>query len=333
LTGGAGVWEAGATSNRLVIFSDEPPADPLLSGAAFAAAAALNTQVTQPLSPRFDYATDLALLPVDNTVNVVALPVVIGNNQRAKDAAEEIAKATGGKVFTAQNAAEAAQAVIEAVNTGPVISSPEPIIEPAPNLGTLASSKSSNLRAGIEAIQSSAKNVVVGDSSSNSLLGTPQSDFIRALDGLDSITGLDGNDYINGNSGNDSINGGGGTDVARGGGGNDFVNGNAGNDFVFGDSGDDIVRGGKGDDIINGNSGNDRMFGDLGADCFILSKGNDVIEDFSFSEGDVIAILQGQAFSLSESSEGLIVSRGSSTTTLLGVDINQFTSFNPIQLI
>jgi Ca2+-binding RTX toxin-like protein len=336
LDGSAGIWEAGAISNRLIIFSDEPPADPGLQAAAFAAAAALNAQVTQPLSPLFDYETDLPILPDDYTVSVAVLPVVIGSDPAALAAAEAIAKVTGGKVFTAANAAEAAQAVLDAVNTAPVIPGPGggPSTSESPTAqGIEAGELAGNIRAAIESIRNNALNLVTGSDSASTHEGTPLNDFIKAFGGGDLITGLGGNDFINGNAGTDNISSGEGDDVARGGADNDFANGNAGNDFLFGDLGNDILRGGKGNDVLNGNAGDDRLFGDAGSDLFILSAGNDVIEDFRFSEGDLIAIVQGQSFSLSQGEDGLVITRQFGNTTLLGVDINQFNSVNPIQLI
>ncbi|MFM9266486.1 calcium-binding protein [Tychonema sp. BBK16] len=143
---------------------------------------------------------------------------------------------------------------------------------------------------------------------------------VWGLDGNDTIAGSsDSNERLLGNNGNDVIAGGAGNDIIYGGKDNDILDGNenndvvrgdAGNDIIFGGPGNDLLRGGQGDDDLDGNEGNDFLAGDRGidvltggpgADIFLVRTNDeglginqaDVITDFSFDEGDRIALPDG----------------------------------------
>ena len=79
---------------------------------------------------------------------------------------------------------------------------------------------------------------------------------------------------------------------------------------------------------------NDILIGDVGADQFRLSKGVDVIQDFSFVQGDVVGIVTGQAFSITQSGADIVIIReGLGNTTLLNVSLQAFQAANPIVLL
>ncbi|MCT0223725.1 choice-of-anchor I domain-containing protein [Synechococcus sp. CS-1328] len=165
--------------------------------------------------------------------------------------------------------------------------------------------------------------------------GTGGNDFVSAGGGNDAVNGGAGDDDLRGNGGDDRLEGGEGNDFQRGGQGRDSVNGGFGNDQLLGDRGSDSVTGGEGNDILNGNGGDDILFGGAGADQFRLSPGNDVIADFSFAEGDTLAMIAGQSFSLGQDAGGntLVVRDGFGTTTLLGISLLDFQALSPSPLV
>ncbi|WP_191964788.1 esterase-like activity of phytase family protein [Synechococcus sp. RSCCF101] len=177
-------------------------------------------------------------------------------------------------------------------------------------------------------------NSIVAGSGDDTIAGGVESSFLGGGAGNDAITGGGSDDDIRGNSGDDNLDGGGGNDFVRGGQGRDVVTGNSGDDQLLGDLGSDSVIGGDGDDILNGNVGADSLTGGAGADQFRLSKGNDVITDFSFAEGDLIAIVSGQEFRLNQVGSDLeIIRDGFGTTTLLDVSLAAFEAANPITFL
>jgi hypothetical protein len=85
---------------------------------------------------------------------------------------------------------------------------------------------------------------------------------------------------------------------------NDYLYGGNGDDYIVGNLGDDILVGGAGNDNLVGYGGGayeyDELIGGSGADLFILGSspygsyyvgaGYAVIQDFSWQEGDYIAV-------------------------------------------
>jgi Ca2+-binding RTX toxin-like protein len=156
---------------------------------------------------------------------------------------------------------------------------------------------------------------------------------VRGLGGDDTLFGSSdndrffgnmGNDILVGDSGNDDLRGGQGSDELIGDDGNDSLFGNLGSDTIQGNNGNDFLRGGQANDTILGGNGDDILYGDLGADSliggfgadifvlnseFIISPLNaDYIADYTFSEGDRIALPPTVTFS-----EVLILPGGSTT--------------------
>lgn len=117
--------------------------------------------------------------------------------------------------------------------------------------------------------------------------------------GADTLTGYVGRDTLSGHDGDDSLSGGGGDDLMYGGDGGDTLAGNGGGDLLNGGAGDDTLNGGNGSDVLNGGLGNDTLIGGHHADKFVFNDNDatsrDVITDYSQSQGDVIAISDGEA--------------------------------------
>jgi len=194
-----------------------------------------------------------------------------------------------------------------------------------------------------------------GDVQANSLNGGDGADFIDGGDGNDTLLGEAGDDIvwgglgqdyviggggfdqINGNVGNDTAYGGEGgdwvvggkdNDVLHGENGADVVNGNLGDDTCYGGADADWVRGGQGDDVLDGGAGNDWLSGDrgndavtggAGADTFYFFAGSavDRVADFSSAAGDRVLLDPGQAYTLSYTAEGAVVSLGAGDQIIL----------------
>jgi Ca2+-binding RTX toxin-like protein len=163
---------------------------------------------------------------------------------------------------------------------------------------------------------------------SDATLGTPGDDRLtapadsvtHALEGDDTILGQDGGatilaglgddivfagsgaDSVLGGLGRDALHLGAGDDHGEGGTGDDLLVGNAGNDTLAGNYGADTLIGGPGDDFLNPGHGEDQVRGGAGADRFWSngwavgfdhSAGTDWIADYSYAEGDVLALALG----------------------------------------
>ena len=78
---------------------------------------------------------------------------------------------------------------------------------------------------------------------------------------------------------------------AIGGQGSDSLIGNQTDNKLIGHQGDDFISGGPGNDTFIGGSGHDTLQGGQGADMFIIKHGDhDLILDFSFRQGDQLAL-------------------------------------------
>ena len=198
------------------------------------------------------------------------------------------------------------------------------------------------------AIGGSGNDSILGNSANNALIGGAGNDYIRGLDGDDLVYGGDGNDDVNGNQGQDIVHGDAGADTVRGGQGNDsvfgddgddgHVNGNIGddtvsggngNDTVFGGQGNDILHGDAGDDSLSGDLGNDTLYGDAGADRFTIRAGGGVdwVADFKSSEGDVIQLDHGTAYTVTSlQGQAAILLTDGSELALAGISSASFNS-------
>ncbi|MGO1119418.1 MJ1477/TM1410 family putative glycoside hydrolase [Rhodovibrionaceae bacterium A322] len=180
-------------------------------------------------------------------------------------------------------------------------------------------------------------NTLRGGGGQDSLFGQGGNDQLFGQDYQDFLQGNAGDDYLQGNRGDDTLRGGADDDTLRGGQDDDFVKGDKGSDLVQGDKGSDFVRGGKETDTLRGGQGNDSLYGDKGddtlfgdkgdddlyggseADLFVFrsSDGHDRILDFNVDEGDRLLLRDGQAFSSSQSAEGVVLTFEDGSSLLL----------------
>lgn len=258
LKGGAGPWLPDMTANRVIVFSDEPAADPGLRPQVLAAANTLSVGLERPLGPSpannggggplFDIVDD-PYVPTFPDSSAQILSVLVGSDPAAQRDFEELAQGTGGEVFTAADSSE----VVEAL---------------------------------LSAIAGTSGNRIDGTEGNDRLVGTGERDIIDGLGGDDrlfgrggddDIFGGDGDDTIKGEAGNDLLEGGGGSDHIEGGTGDDEIDGGDGKDSLFGGAGDDTIDGGRGDDTILGGAGADTLSGDVGNDFIVGGAGHNVI--------------------------------------------------------
>lgn len=117
--------------------------------------------------------------------------------------------------------------------------------------------------AGVDTVQASANNVVIGLTGMNSIEVFSSGGFSNVTVG--GTTGHDTLDFtgktfvgsivLNGLAGNDTITGSEGADVIKGDAGTDTLNGGAGNDILDGGADVDVLNGGAGDDVMLMSSG------------------------------------------------------------------------------
>jgi len=168
------------------------------------------------------------------------------------------------------------------------------------------------------------------------LFGNQGQDTVGGGDGADTLYGGQDHDTVFGNKGMDAVFGDRGDDLVHGGQDDDTLFGNQGTDILFGDLGDDLLHGGQGNDSLHGGAGADTLSGDLGddtleggadADVFQVhaGAGNDRISDFDAAAGDRLSITDGTPWSVEAGADGAVLTIGSATVTLSGVDANSIT--------
>ena len=174
----------------------------------------------------------------------------------------------------------------------------------------------------------SGNDVVDGDGGADFISGNEGNDTIRGGADFDQINGNMGDDIVYGGEGGDWVVGGKDNDLLYGDNGADVVYGNLGNDTCYGGADADWVRGGQGDDVIDGGAGDDWMAGDRGNDTvsggagadtfyFFVGAAIDRVTDFSSAAGDRVLLDAGQAYTLSYTAEGAIISLGGEDQMLL----------------
>ncbi|EEE46366.2 glycoside hydrolase family protein [Roseibium alexandrii] len=112
LRGDIGSWRTG--TNKIIVFTDEPAADPELRDDVITLANDLGVQIPQ------QQALPIDLAPAANDGSVVSvqiLPVLIGGGSSARSDLEELASRTGGQLFQSTNAAESAAVLIGAIQS------------------------------------------------------------------------------------------------------------------------------------------------------------------------------------------------------------------------
>ncbi|MGY0794576.1 beta strand repeat-containing protein [Azospirillum argentinense] len=162
--------------------------------------------------------------------------------------------------------------------------------------------------------------------------GSVGSDTVTAANASSAVEliGGDGDDSLTGGAYADSLRGDNGNDWLDGGDGDDTLSGGNGNDWLCGGSGNDTLSGGSGNDTLVGGFGDDSLVGGSGADLFVFSNGggNDILRDFNAGQGDLIALAEGQTYTLAADMGGnaRIVFGASDTVTLVGVQITAVSS-------
>ena len=158
LNGSAGEWRSDASARRIILFGDAPPNDTALRSQVLSLAA--NVGVSTPTSPStfasasaFSFAplsiagdietsrvseglamTTFAIETFDTEGSTITVPVeiftvLIGNNYATRTDFESLATATGGQAFTAANASEVVDTLIEAIKTPTVVNNAPVAIE------------------------------------------------------------------------------------------------------------------------------------------------------------------------------------------------------------
>jgi Ca2+-binding RTX toxin-like protein len=173
-----------------------------------------------------------------------------------------------------------------------------------------------------------------GGRGDDSLMGGGGDDYVSGGSGDDAISGGIGDDYLDGGEGDDSMAGGSGADTMEGGSGDDYMKGGSGSDvmdggegddMLFGGHGNDTIDGGAGDDVLDGGAGDDVLTGGQGADTFAFTSnsGDDVVTDFT--PGQDRLFFEGASspddLEVTRTDEGTVISFGSATVTLQGVEI------------
>ncbi|HEX6977706.1 MAG TPA: CHRD domain-containing protein [Alphaproteobacteria bacterium] len=100
-----------------------------------------------------------------------------------------------------------------------------------------------------------------------------------------------------------------------------IVAGTTGNDSLPGLGGDDVLVGLAGDDRLDGGAGNDVLTGSDGVDVFAFTGqdfGADTITDFE--DGTDKILLSGAANAIEDSSNGAVVTFGTGTVLIVGVN-------------
>ncbi|GJE19367.1 calcium-binding protein [Methylobacterium marchantiae] len=165
-----------------------------------------------------------------------------------------------------------------------------------------------------------------GGVSDDSLSGGDGNDELGGGTGDDILVGSGGNDTLFGEDGNDRLNGGTGDDIFIGGAGNDELGGDVGNDVLVGNGGMDSLFGEAGNDTLDGGAGNDILLGGSGADQFNfgVDSGTDIITDFSFADGDRLALF-GQSYVAQQDEFGnaSLALSGGGLVTLAGITPQQ----------
>lgn len=139
LTGGLGPWGDGA--NKLVVFSDEPAADPELRAMVLEKAKNLNANLPGQ-EQNFELAASgsLAEFPQASSevgASVQIFPVLIGSSSSARSDFAELSEQTGGQLFQALDAIQAANVLISAIQSSEAATQEDDFFELTPGISQL----------------------------------------------------------------------------------------------------------------------------------------------------------------------------------------------------
>jgi hypothetical protein len=145
LSGSLGDWRDEATTRRIVLFGDAPPKDDYLADQVRSLAADLGTDIsvgaiaTSPLtatSSVYRTTVDVALGDAAAASSAAAVPVeiftvVVGSSSAARSSFGEIAAENAGRAFTAADASEVVEVILEAVRSPPIVADGDPLFDGA----------------------------------------------------------------------------------------------------------------------------------------------------------------------------------------------------------
>ena len=317
LNGGMGSWRADAEVHRLIVFSDEPPADPELAGQVSTlsrnVSAVIENQLplTQKIMPSVtqSFALQQAVTAAGETITiqVEVFTVAIGNYTPALAALEQIALDNNGQFFTAATANDLVAALLSAItapptdtNTAPELIAPldDILVAPKGHILVDVSGNFSDSDAGdvltftAEGLPSWASidpvtGVVTGTHTFGAMAAKHNNyesfdvTIIATDQDSESVSGQLSINVDNftkiGTSSENLINSGNTKNVVHGLAGNDNISGGNGKDRLYGGAGDDFLQGGKGKDVLIGGRGDDTLLGGLSKDILNGGLGNDTL--------------------------------------------------------
>ena len=322
LNGGAGEWRSGASARRIILFGDAPPNDTALRSQVLSLAA--NVGVSTPTSPStfasasaFRFAplsiagdirtsrvsdglamTTFAIETLDAEGSTTEVPVeiftvLIGYDSTTRADFESLATSTGGKAFTAANASEVVDALIEAIKTPTVVNNAPVAIE-----DTFVTDEDISLTLDVLINDSDLDGDILTISEINGVSAEVGTEL--TLDSGASLTlNIDGTlsydpgtafaELNGGETSTDSFNytiddGKEGVAVATVtidlNGIDDAVDllGTKKDDHLFGGNNHDYLYGDKGKDFLEGRERNDTLIGGYGADTLYGGSGNDYLD-------------------------------------------------------
>lgn len=324
MNGNAGAFRLDeAVTRRIVVFTDEPPADPELRPQVIQRANDLGISIQpQALSASLSLTTlSLASTEAEFTPTVEIFTVFIGGNSAARQEYDDLAEATGGQVFSAANASEVVAALIDAIespggNTPPVAqndvfgvdednlltgnvledngngadSDPDGdpltvslVSGPSEGILTLNDNGSFSYEADADVFDLAAPGTVIEQSFTYQI--DDGNGEVDQGTATISVTILDDGEMFVGGNGRQTLTGtDGGEDLLLGENGDDELYGLDGADTLKGGRGDDLLFGGEGPDFLFGGRGDDLLNGGLGDDELTGGKGDDTFV-FALSEG------------------------------------------------
>lgn len=287
LSGGAGEWRSEAIARRIILFGDAPPKDIALRDTVLRLAADVGVSLSRnvaPMSITGDIETssitsglavthfNITAVDADGTpttIPVEIFTVLIGNDPTTRDYFESLAAATGGQSFSAANASEVVNALIEALGTpiavndsGSGFSTDEDNSFLTTNVLNNDSDPDSSDILNIPSFDTSGTTGLVTYNGNGIFNYNPNGQF-ESLNFGESAT----DNFIytisdsNGNTNTATV-----TITINGVDDVNVINGTPDNDRLLGIVGDNLIRAGIGQDLLSGNSGRDQLFGEEGND-------------------------------------------------------------------
>lgn len=125
LQGDAGTWTEGSFDNRIIVFSDEPAADPELRTEVLRLAGDINVDISEGSTSR--NSVESSYFELDGVgpevisdveqISIPIFPVLVGNDEAARIDFQELAEDTGGRLISAEDSTEVVSSLLEAIDT------------------------------------------------------------------------------------------------------------------------------------------------------------------------------------------------------------------------